>query len=50
MAAAVLGTLSCIAAIHRRSSVHSVALANETLAIGDHEGVSVIEFTALSRE
>jgi WD40 repeat protein len=41
-----LATLSCIAAIHRRSSVHSVAMANMALAIGDNEGVSVIEFIA----
>jgi WD40 repeat protein len=35
----------CIAAIHRRSSVHSVAMTGVTLAIGDDEGVSVIELT-----
>jgi WD40 repeat protein len=33
----------CIATIHRRSGVHSVAMAGVLLAIGDHEGVSVIE-------
>jgi WD40 repeat protein len=39
-----LDTLSCIAAIHRRSSIRSVAMANLALAIGDCEGVSAIEF------
>ena len=33
----------CIATIHRRSGVHSVAMTGVVLAIGDHEGVSVIE-------
>lgn len=33
----------CIAIIHRRSSVHSVAIAGAALAIGHDEGVSVIE-------
>jgi WD40 repeat protein len=41
-----LATLSCIAVIHRRSSVHSVAVAAGQLAIGDHEGVSVIKLTS----
>jgi WD40 repeat protein len=33
----------CIAALHRRSDVHSVAMAAVALAIGDEEGVSVVE-------
>jgi WD40 repeat protein len=33
----------CIATLHRRSAVHSVATAAAALAIGDGEGVSVIE-------
>jgi WD40 repeat protein len=33
----------CTATIRRRSSVHSVAMTGETLAIGNDEGVSVIK-------
>jgi WD40 repeat protein len=36
-------TGSCIATIHRRSLVFSIAIADTELAIGDGEGVSVIE-------
>jgi WD40 repeat protein len=36
-------TGSCIATIHRRSLVFSIAIADTGLAIGDSEGVSVIE-------
>jgi WD40 repeat protein len=36
-------TGSCVATIHRRSSVHSVAMTGETLAIGDDEGAIVIK-------
>jgi hypothetical protein len=32
-----------MATIQRRSGVHSVAMDGVVLAIGDHEGVSVIE-------
>ena len=34
---------SCIATLHRRSTVNSVASAGTLLAIGDDEGISVIE-------
>jgi WD40 repeat protein len=33
----------CIATLHRRSSVHSTAMVGLALAIGDDEGVSVVE-------
>jgi WD40 repeat protein len=33
----------CITTIRRRCGVHSVAMTNAVLAIGDHEGVSVLE-------
>ena len=36
-------TGSCTATLHRRSGVRSVAMADVALAIGDGEGVSVIE-------
>ena len=39
-----VATRSCIAALQRRSGIHSVASAGVALAIGDDEGVSVIEF------
>jgi WD40 repeat protein len=40
----------CILALHRRSGVQSVALSGKLLAIGDQEGVSVIEPELEGRE
>ena len=37
-------TWACIATLQRRSSVHSIAAAGLTLAFGDDEGTSVIEW------
>jgi hypothetical protein len=38
---------SCNVTLHRRSSIRSVAIANRALAIGDDEGVSVIELDSV---
>jgi WD40 repeat protein len=40
----------CILALHRRSGVQSVALSGKLLAIGDQEGVSIIEPDLEGRE
>jgi WD40 repeat protein len=37
--------LTCVAAIHRRTSVNALAFTGEALAIGDAEGISVIDLS-----
>ena len=39
-------TAACVSMLCRRSAVHAVALAGAMLAIGDDEGVSVLELNA----